>query len=119
MPLEGGAPLAGEPDLHPPATAGGRTLDCDVAGPLEGAELLGQRGSDRSRRSRTKAKSIQSAEASSATIDSRVLGWMISSNRGAVTSVRRARPRRRTPAIIVGPPAPTATATTTLAIVAG
>ncbi len=39
--------------------------------------------SESSSRSRTNAKSIQSVEAKRATIDSRVLGWMISSKRAS------------------------------------
>src|SRR5580704_13199026 len=46
--------------------------------------------SDRPRRSRTNEKSAQSVEAKSATMDNRVLGWMISSNLASLTKHRGA-----------------------------
>ena len=70
---------------YPTSPVGDSSLDGDAAGGLEGAELFGQRGSTTGGGgSRTEAKSIQSAEASNATMDRRVLGWMSSSNRGSV-----------------------------------
>jgi hypothetical protein len=86
--VEGVASEVGETCPNSTAAVAQWSFDADVAGGLEGGECLYRAESERPSRSRTNAKSTQSAEASRATIDGRVLGWISLSKRGStITSL--------------------------------
>ena len=83
MPVERQPSGVGEGHPDPSTVIGNRPLDSEVAGLLQGGECLDKAESERAPAGPGRKKnSAQSVEASSATMDSRVVGWISSSKHG-------------------------------------